>query len=456
MHIPFATKGSYPVRPGNRLRPLIDGGPAFRRICEAVDAAKHSVWVTVAFLDEDFLMPDGRGSLFDVLDRAAARGIDVRVIFWRANEGIGFRPETVFSGTEAHRRMLRERGARFLARWDRAQKAYCQHQKSWLVDAGRAGEIAFVGGINLNNPSATAPGHAAHDTEHTHDLYVELAGPSATDVHHNFVQRWNEASERGAGDGCWPEGQTYNDLAFPQRASPAAGSDVAHVQRTVRAGHYTNGTAAPGGSMFDIAGGETTVFEQYQLAIDAAQRSIYIENQALGGCPTTVDALHRALARGVDVTVLTPSNANEFMKVARKDPRSRRFFERFDALADHDRFLLAGIGSPDGQGRLRDIYVHAKAATIDDSWGTIGSCNIGARSFFGDTELNVTFWAPDVARRLRVDLLSEHLGVDTSQLDDRASFALYRDRAHANAQRRAQGAPLDGLAFAMDPRTYAT
>ena len=38
MHIPFASTGSYPVRTGNHVRPLIDGEPAFRRICKAVDA----------------------------------------------------------------------------------------------------------------------------------------------------------------------------------------------------------------------------------------------------------------------------------------------------------------------------------------------------------------------------------------------------------------------------------
>ncbi len=73
-HIPFVRSGSYPLRAGNAVRPLVDGEPAFRRICEAVEAAKQSVWVTVAFLSPDFLMPDGRGSVFDVLDRASARG----------------------------------------------------------------------------------------------------------------------------------------------------------------------------------------------------------------------------------------------------------------------------------------------------------------------------------------------------------------------------------------------
>lgn len=454
MHIPFATTGSYPVRTGNKVRPLIDGEPAFRRICEAIEAAKHSVWVTVAFLGSGFEMPDGRGSLFDVLDRAAARGLDVRAIFWRINAESGFAADTVFSGDEAQRRMLAARGAKFLARWDRAQKAYCQHQKSWLIDAGAAGEVAFVGGINLNIESVVPPGHAGRVHGHTHDVYVELAGPSASDVHHNFVQRWNEASDRDHHDGCWPDGRQAGALAFPRRASPVAGTATVQVQRTVRAGHYTDSTAAPGGAPFAIASGETTVFEQYQKAIAAAKHSIYLENQALG-CPQTVEALHEALRRGVEVVVLTPADANTFMKAARTDQRSRHFFDRFDALAAHERFALAGIAAADPAGKLRNIYVHAKAAVIDDCWATIGSCNIGARSFFGDTEMNVTFWAPDVARQLRVDLLLEHLGVDTAGLDDRAALALYRERARGNAAKMADGRAPDGLAFAMDPRAYA-
>jgi phosphatidylserine/phosphatidylglycerophosphate/cardiolipin synthase-like enzyme len=79
-YVPFATSGSYPVRMGNVVRPLVDGEPSFRRVCEAIDAARHSVWVTFTFLTPDVQMPDGRGSFFDVLDRSAARGLDVRVI----------------------------------------------------------------------------------------------------------------------------------------------------------------------------------------------------------------------------------------------------------------------------------------------------------------------------------------------------------------------------------------
>ena len=121
-YIPFVEVGSYPVRAGNTVRPLVDGDAAFRRICEAVEAAQHSVWLTVAFFTPNFEMPDGRGSFFDVLDRAVARGVEVRVLLWRNNEGSGFSESEIFSGLPEQREMLAARGSRFLARWDRAHK----------------------------------------------------------------------------------------------------------------------------------------------------------------------------------------------------------------------------------------------------------------------------------------------------------------------------------------------
>ncbi|MGA9723427.1 MAG: phospholipase D-like domain-containing protein, partial [Candidatus Binatus sp.] len=222
-HIPHSNVGSYPLRYGNFISPLVDGEPAFRRICETVEAARHSVWVTVAFIEMDFQMPDGRGSLFDVLERAKARGLDVRVIFWRMNDGAGFAEHEVFSGSSAHRSWLQNRGSRFLARWDRAQKHYCHHQKTWLIDAGQPSENAFVGGINLGRSSMVSPGHSSGNGPHTHDVYVEVRGPAATDVHHNFVQRWNEASERTLPDGGWPDGHSQSRLDFPRELSAVAG-----------------------------------------------------------------------------------------------------------------------------------------------------------------------------------------------------------------------------------------
>jgi phosphatidylserine/phosphatidylglycerophosphate/cardiolipin synthase-like enzyme len=53
--------------------------------------------------------------------------------------------------------LLNERRSGLKIRWDRAYPGFCQHQKSWLIDAGAETETAFVGGINLNPHSMVAP-----------------------------------------------------------------------------------------------------------------------------------------------------------------------------------------------------------------------------------------------------------------------------------------------------------
>jgi cardiolipin synthase len=455
-HIPFVTSGSYPMRYGNRVTPLVDGEPAFRRICQAVEAAGKSVWATVAFHYPDFEMPDGRGSLFDVLDAAVERGIDVRVIFWRHRRFAELRPDVHFAGTEKDLAMLRARGSRFLARWDQAHGAYCQHQKSWIVDAGESTEVGFVGGINLNPNSCVPVGHPVRtEGGTTHDVYVEIQGPAATDVHHNFAQRWNEASDRDEPDGSWPAGSARDLLPFPEVASVSVGEVPVQVQRTVRRERYRDGRPAPGAAPFDIHAGELSVVDQYRLALDAARRSIYIEDQAIAS-PEVVERLAAALERGVEVVFLAPRIENSEMIAGRKDPRNAVFFESLAALGSHDNFTLAGIAQSLPGGGHQDIYVHSKIALLDDVWGTIGSTNIANRSFYGDTELNASFWHRPTVSALRRELLLEHLAVDTADHDDVEALRLFARIARENAARYARGEKLAGLAFAIDPATYAS
>ena len=253
--IPPAARCAYPLRPGNVVRPLIEGSPAFERICEAVESARHSLFLTVAFVERDLAMPGGRGTFFDVLDRAAARGVDVRALFWREPRFAELEPgESHFPGDADDRAFLEARGSGIAARWD-TLGGYCQHQKTWLVDAGEASEVAFVGGINLTSDSVAAPGWPARPCGNLHDVYLELAGPAATDVHHNFVQRWNGASERGKPDGCWPDASRADDLAPPTFVSPARGDVPVQITRTVRPGTYTGDLAAPGAKPFPIEEG---------------------------------------------------------------------------------------------------------------------------------------------------------------------------------------------------------
>ncbi len=454
--IPAAEAGCYPVRTGNAIAPLIDGVPAFTRICQAVERARVSVWLTVAFLDHDFRMPGEFGSLFDVLDKAARRGLDVRALFWRCPELDDDDPGKHFAGTGVQRRWLAHRGAAFLARWDRLPSPHCHHQKSWLIDAGATSEVAFVGGINLDLDSISSPGHPSRERRSIHDVYLELRGPAATDVNHNFVQRWNHASERGRRGGSWPNFSRANDLRPPVRVSPAAGDVTVQVSRTVQAGHYRDATATPGGHRFHVADGERSVLEHYLAAIDGATRTIYIEDQLIAS-PELVVHLYGALARGVEIVYLVPGEAHPDFAAARQDPSYASAFMALDALRDRKNFLLAGIASNDGNGGYHDIYVHSKLMLVDDEWATVGSANVATRSFHSDTELNVSVWDRAHVKALRCALLSEHLGRSVgalARLDDRAAMALFRRVAVANQGRRERGQALAGLAFAIDPARY--
>jgi phosphatidylserine/phosphatidylglycerophosphate/cardiolipin synthase-like enzyme len=399
-------------------------------------------------------MPDGR-SFFDVLDGAAARGIDARAIFWRSPALLEREQGTHFFGTERERRWLAGRGARFQARWDRLPRHFCHHQKSWLVDAGAPGEVAFVGGINLDVSSVAAPGHPARAEGNVHDVYLELRGPAVTDVHHNFVQRWNGASERGRPDGAWPGPAQTEDLAYPERVSEAAGSVPVQITRTVRRETYSDGSPTPGGVGYDIAKGEHSILEQYLAALDAAQRTIYFEDQTIAA-PAVIERIAAAARRGVDVVFLVPGNAHPEFAAARREPKLRALFEPLDALGRHANFTLAAIASHDGPGAYHDVYVHAKILLVDDAWATIGSTNVADRSFYGDTELNASFWDAGSVRSLRATLLAEHLGRDTGALDDRAALALFREVARENRARRELGDRLDGLTFEVDPARYGT
>ena len=445
-HIPFVTTGAYPVRPGNRVRPLIDGEPAFRRVCDAIDQAQARVWVAVTFLWASFQMPDGRGSFFDVLARARQRGLDVRVLFWRPDDATAHLRTNAFWGSPEQVALLEQQASAISIRWDRAHPGFCQHQKLWLMDAGLETACAFVGGINLNPNSVVAPGHRG--AEHNHDIYLEIGGPAVTDVHHNFVQRWNEASEREEADGRWGP-DAGRDLAFPDRTAAACGSTVAQVQRTIHPGRYTNSYPSPGGTPFAIADGEFSNRDQYVCAIRAAREYIYLENQAISVRPI-LEELVAAVNRGVAVVLVLPTVASSIDAPA--DSRGGQLRDERCTLARASHFTLAGLAGRDADGARHPVHVHAKLMIIDDVWATVGSCNLHRYSMYGNSELNIAFADPVAVRALRCELLAEHLDQDTSSLDGRSALRVFQTVAKQNAGRRDREDPdWKGIACAMDP-----
>ncbi len=427
-YIPPTTSGPYPARPGNRVRAFIDGPQIMRRIGEAIANARYSVWVTVAFYSDDFLLPHGQEPLFDVLDRAVARGVDVRLLIWRPNPETAPSPR-MFGGSPEQRALLGKRGSRFKVRWDRAATVFCQHQKSWVIDAGQPSETSFVGGLNLTSVAMRL-----------HDVYVEVTGPSATDVRHNFVERWNEASERHAPDGNWCC-DAGDELPYADQPRGACGPSTVQIQRMLDASRYPPARV------------ERSILEQYQRAIDAARRTIYLQNQAIP-VPEVARHLVAAAERGVEIVMLVPPIPEGYVFDARHDPKEASRFWGIERLGRHANFTLAGLAALH-DGKRRAAYVQAKMMVVDDVWVTVGSCNPHPFSLNGHTEMNASIWDADVARTLRTTLFDQHLGVDTASLDDGAALQMFRDIARANRDRlKNRAADWQGLVFALMPETY--
>ncbi len=431
------------------MRLLIDGEPAFRRVCEAIGTARHSVFVTVTFMWSTFQMPDGRGTTLEVLSRAARRGLDVRLMFWRPDDETATLRRNAFWGAPEHFELLERLQPRVNIRWDRAEPGFCQHQKTWLIDAGEAGQTAFLGGINLNPNSMVAPGHFGEGQNH--DVYIELIGPAVADVHHNFVQRWNEASERQLEDGRWGA-RADHDLEFPNQLPLENGNVTVQIQRTIHAGRYKNGHAPVNTQPFDIALGEQTNFNQYCAFIRAAQHSIYIENQYLETLEIVL-ALLEALRRGVEVVLLMPAVPD--LLPTDLSPEHQAFLELRASLGAYKNFALAGIAGLGEDGRRKPVWIHSKLMLVDDTWATIGSVNLHRYSMFGNAELNAVIFSSELVRGFRVELLKEHLALDTSELNDVMALRQFKQIAAANRDRLLRGDPdWQGLAVALDVATY--
>lgn len=460
----FASSGPYPARPGNLVIPWIDGVPFYERLAAALRGARTRVWAVVSFIEPGFRFPDGT-AWWDLLDACRARGVDVRVLFWRNPRF--FKTAHVFLGGPDDRAFLARRDATWAARWDSSgdDDPHCHHQKAFVVDAGEPDALAFIGGMVLSHATLAHPGHH-HGTE-KHDAFLELRGPSVVDAEHNFVQRWNLA-RRDPEAPPWPDEARAGPLELPTRIPPPCGDVRVQVCRTLKPGLYPGTTRSPGAAPFDCSDGEQTILEHYRGAFAAARRSIYIENQHPGES-SLLALLERALARGVQVVMVVPGDPMTAIYRAsaevaalpaerRADHRYGATFQQLAGLARHPGFTMSALARSDpgaaGTWVHREIYTHAKLCIVDGAWATLGSANLVDLSLIRDhSELNASFWGRGACMPLLRRLIAEHTDQEAPD-DDLAALAAIARLARASRESLARGGPVLGGCYALDPARY--
>ena len=220
------------------------------------------------------------------------------------------------------------------------------HRKILVVDD----QVAFVGGYNIGSAFATE----------WRDTHVRVTGPAVWDLKRSFADMWN-LNRRGHHGG---------PLLLD---TPSVWETRIRVHRNV-----------PRLWMFPIR-------SMYIEAINRATKNVWLTQAYFIPDPDFVGTLMQAAVRGVDVRVLVPEKSNHVVA----DWISQGYYGEM---------LDAGVQIY----RYQDAMVHAKTATIDGAWSTVGTDNVDRLSMTGNYEVNVEFIDPAMAEMMesiyRVDL----------------------------------------------------
>ena len=237
------------------------------------------------------------------------------------------------------------------------------HRKILVVD----GRVAFVGGYNIGRLYA----------DHWRDTHARLVGPSVAEIENAFVDYWNSSTV-----GLRPSREPSIDLESPDRTWNSA----IRVHRN-----------SPRFAVYPIR-------NMYLEAIDRASRNIWLTHAYLIPDADLKAALFAAVRRGVDVRIIIPEDSNHVVA----DWMSRGFY---DDLLKYGVHLLLYQGA----------MVHAKTATIDGVWSTIGTANLDRLSLMGNYEVNVEFFSDTVAARMEeIFLVDSSNTVELTQEEWRA------------------------------------
>ncbi len=391
--------GGTPPRLHNQVTPLIDGESFFTALREALEEAQYYVYIVGWCMTPR--IPLGRESrqqlvdtqLLEMLSRVATR-LPVRILLW---SGAALLKPTSREVRAVKAAFERDGRGDIVCELDHsAHPTHCHHQKAVVVD----GQVAFVGGMDLTTFSGDrfdTPQHALRVGQNWHDVQLRIRGEVVADVERNFLQRWQATT----GDKALPSRQPYFES---QWETPV------QIARTVPAGVYP---FAPRG--------EFAIHHWYTEALRRARKLIYLENQYLWS-PFVMEALLGAIAAPHDdpfrIVIVLPAFAGDGRWDNDKHVARLREADGGRGIVSVYSLYTSGLNTGEHPFSYRAIYVHAKVAIIDDEWLAVGSANLNNRGLVTDGEMNAVVNSPSLARRTRVALWAEHLGIPEQTIDE--------------------------------------
>jgi len=339
---------------GNQLTLLRSGTDYFPQLCADIDAARHSICLETYIFAAD---QTGR-MVADALQRAAARGVSVRLLL----DGYGSSelPQNWVDDmrtADVEVRWFRREISPFTLRRNRHRRLRRMHRKMAVMD----GEVAFVGGINIIND---IPPHTGLSVPQL-DYAVRVKGPVAGEIHAAMRRLWSVVS--------WANlrrrGRRIKRLVRNVQM-PSTSQDINIILR-------------------DNVRHRRDIEREYLNVIEGAQREIIIANAYFLPGRSFRQALIIAARRGVRVTLLLQG-------------RVEYWIQHYATHALYDELLGAGVEIYEYQAS----YLHAKVAVVDGLWATVGSSNIDPFSLLLAREANLAVRHANFAGELRASLLA--------------------------------------------------
>jgi cardiolipin synthase len=328
---------------------LLESGTAFfPALIGAIDAARQDIHFETYIFARD----ETGIAVETALMRAAQRGIKVRVV----TDWFG-------TGNQQSSRLGRafaEAGVRFRVfnPWFR-RGVTRTHRKIVVIDR----EVAFVGGININDDWLCDYNPAIRLPAPRWDFAVQVRGPLVAQIHRETQAQWARVGHLGL--------IKRIDLFRALRAKPREFGDA-----PMQAGFVVR----------DNLRNRRTIQRAYLQALGRARTSVLMANPYFAPGRKFREALAQAAQRGVEVSLLI--GVGEF------------WLQDMVAHSFYPKLLDCGVKVIE----YRKTQLHAKVAVIDDDWSTVGSSNCDGLSLFLNQEANVVVRDAAFARSVRAHI----------------------------------------------------
>jgi phosphatidylserine/phosphatidylglycerophosphate/cardiolipin synthase-like enzyme len=385
-----------PVRltTGNEIEWLIDGAKMFPAVTEAIEGAQTSVrFMNLNFyikgLLSKFVFPQGVppeqvqptdvvkvSRIERILKRRAKEGVAVHVLVWELENITDLLIKLLDRADTADevRAFFKDKGV-VASSFESTQLL---HIKLAVVD----GTSAFVIGSTVNQTYFTDERHLIRDPRHgkttdedsgkrelIHDVSLHVTGPAVRHVDETFTTIWNVG----------PIAPVISPSPMP---APIPSGASVQVLRTMPGEVFAKDPPNPNDPA-DLPFGETGILEAYQRAIMKAEEYIYIEDQYLVS-QDIADAIALRMKDKPDLEVILLLNVKPDIPGYHRKQAAllAQLRDALPASQQHRLGIFTIWSTDDSQPRfeIAHIYVHAKAAVIDDKWATVGTANLDGAS----------------------------------------------------------------------------